>query len=156
MALFNSYFPHARSSFDMDQWLKAPYLGTSSTLDLFDPFDELDHAISRNLAWLNKPDFLNLVPLFPKVPQKFRITVDCTGFQPKSIKTDLDKDQKKLVVSGREENREQGDDYSIREFKKTYDFPQNCDPDKLVSFMTSGGKLVIEVPLMGKFTIAYT
>jgi len=128
----------------MDQWIRAPYRGPS-TLDLFDPFDELDHTISRNLHWLNKPEFLQLVPLFPKVPQKYRITVDCSGYSPKSIKTDVQGN--KLVVHGREEQKDEGDDFSIREFKKTYTLPDNCEKDKLVSFMASGGKLVIEVPL---------
>lgn len=137
----HSFFP--RSMFDMDQWFKAPYRGPS-TLDLFDPFDELDHTIARNLHWLNKPEFLQLMPLFPKVPQKYRITVDCSGYSPKSIKTDIK--HNKLVVQGREEQKQEHGDFSSREFRKTYELPANCDMDKIVSFM-SGGRLVIEVPL---------
>lgn len=140
--LQHTFFP--RSVFDMDQWYRAPYQGPS-TLDLFDPFDELDNTISRNLHWLNKPEFLKLVPLFPKVPQKYRITVDCSGYSPNSIKTDIKND--KLVVYGREEHKEESDDFSIREFKKTYELPPNCEKDKLVTFVAAGGKLVIEVPL---------
>ncbi len=39
------------------------------------------------------------------------------------------------------------DDYAIKQFKKTYKLPENADTNKLVSFMTSNGRLVIEIPL---------
>jgi HSP20 family molecular chaperone IbpA len=139
----HNFFP--RSAFDMDQWHlpMVPHLGPN-TMDLFDPFDELDHMIGRNMEWLNKPDFLQ--PVLPKVPQKYRITVDCVGFQPKSIKTEVV--GQRLVVSGREEVKHEGtEDFSVKEFKKTYTLPAHAEADKLVSFMTSHGQLVIEVPL---------
>jgi len=129
---------------DMDQWFKPAHLGPS-TLDLFDPFDELDHVISRNLEWLNKPDFMPQLPVMPKVPQKYRIVVDCVGYGPKSIKTQVD--GYKLTVIGREDVKHEGDDFSVKEFKKTYVLPPHSEPEKLVSFMTSHGHLVIEVPL---------
>jgi len=130
----------------MDQWHR-PYsdLGLS-TMDLFDPFDELDHMIAKNFQWLNRPDFLpQLQQVLPKIPQKYRIMVDCAGFDPKSIKTDISGN--KLVVSGREEHKTSADDYSTKEFKKTYDLPAHAESDKLASFMTPNGNLVIEVPL---------
>lgn len=146
MALLqHRFFP--RSMFDMDQWVRAPPLTGLSTLDLFDPFDELDHTISRNLNWLSRPDFLNFMPLFPKVPQKYRISMDCSGFSPNSIKTEVKGN--KLIVTGKEETKEEGGghDYSIREFRKSYDLPSSAEHDKMVSFMTAGGNLIIELPL---------
>lgn len=140
MALLpHGFFP--RSMFDTDEWLRTN--SGLSTMDLFDPFDELDHTISRNLNWLSRPDFM--MPMLPRVPQKYRITVDCAGFSPKSIKTEV-KNQK-LTVTGREEVKMDGGDFSTKEFKKTYDLPAAAEADKLVSFMTSHGHLVIEVPL---------
>lgn len=41
---------------------------------------------------------------------------------------------------------DKGSDYSIREFKKTYDLPDYVDSSKLVSFMTNDGLLVVEFP----------
>ena len=72
----HSFFP--RSAFDTNQWMKPIVnpLATSAlanpfnTLDFFDPFDELDHMVGRNLEWLNKPDFMPQMPLLPRVPQK--------------------------------------------------------------------------------------
>lgn len=144
MALIpHSMFP--RSMFDMDKWFKPPHLGPN-TMDLFDPFDELDHTISRNLEWLNKPEFISPFPLLPRVPQKYRITVDCVGYKPSSIKTEIKNG--KLCVTGREEERTQGsDDFHVREFKKTYELPENAETDKMISFVTGFGDLVVEVPL---------
>lgn len=144
MALIpHGFFP--RSMFDMDQWFKPAHLGPS-TLDLFDPFDELDHTIGRNLEWLNKPEFISAFPLVPRVPQKYRITVDVTGYSPKSIKTEVI--GRKLIVTGREEDKTHGsDDFHIKEFKKTYELPENCETEKLISFVTTHGHLVIECPL---------
>jgi len=142
MALLpHGFFP--RSMMDMDSWLLPTHSG-HSTMDLFDPFDELDHIISRNLNWLNKPEFLQLNPLVPKVPHKYRITVDVVGYNPNSIKTEIKGN--KLVVYAREEEKHEGEDFSIKEFKKTYELPVNAEWDKLVSFVTHG-QLVIEVPL---------
>lgn len=133
----------------MDEWIRAAPYGLS-TLDVFDPFDELDHTISRNLSWLDRPEFLNTMPLLPKVPQKYRITIDCTGFSPKAIKHEFKSN--KLIVSGREESRQEskepgGEDFSIREFKKSFELPKHAEHDKLVSFMAPDGHLVFEMPL---------
>jgi len=135
----HGYFP--RSAFDMDRWID-PSLGGPSTMDLFDPFDELDHMMSRNLQWLSRPD----IPLaLPSVPQKYRITLDCLGYSPASIKTDVKGN--KLTVSGKEEIKDDRGDFHVKEFKKTYTLPAHAEADKLASFMTRNGQLVIEMPL---------
>lgn len=142
------FFP--RSMFDMDYWLRPQSLGPS-TLDLFDPFDQLDHALSRNLQWIDRPDFIDslLAPLVPKVPQKYRISIDCEGFNPKSIQTKISDDKSKLTVSAKEGEIKSGqdEDYSVREFRRTYQLPKNVETDKMISFVTSRGNLVIEFPI---------
>lgn len=144
MALIpHNIFP--RSMFDMDQWFHPNHKHQGpSTLDLFDPFDELDHMIGRNMEWLNKPEFMNF-PLMPRVPQKYRIVVDCHGYQPKSIKTEIN--GQRLTVVGNEEVKHDGEDFSVKQFKRTYVLPENCESDKMASFMTKHGQLVIEMPL---------
>lgn len=163
-----SLIPHAffpRSIFDVNQWMHPSHHNAHhpggvvphghhnspadhNSLALFDPFDELDKAVSRNFHWFNKPDFLDEMPLFPRVPQKYRITVDCAGFKPSSIKTELIEKEKKLVVSGHEDFKQEGsDDFSTKQFKKTYQLPPNAVTEKMVNFMASNGHLVIEVPL---------
>jgi HSP20 family molecular chaperone IbpA len=119
--------------------------GHSNTLDLFDSFDELDHTIGRNMQWLNKPEFSQPLSMGPVVPQKYRIMVSCPGFNAQSIQTEAKNNR--LYVFARQEEKHEGDDYHVREFKKSYELPENCEIDKMVSFMTSPGHLVIEIPL---------
>jgi len=115
-----------------------------NTLDMFDGFDALDHTIGRNMQWLNRPEFM--MPALPKVPQKYRITLDCTGYSPSSIKTEWKDD--KLTVFGCESNKcEESGDFHTKEFKKTYTMPPHAECDKMICFMTNDSQLVIEVPL---------
>lgn len=110
----------------MSQQMSQHQMIPPTTLDLFDPFDELDHMISRNLQWLNKPEFLQpLQTMMPKVPQKYRIVVDCAGYKPESVKTQLEGN--KLFVIGHEEVKHNGEDFSIKEFKNpiNYQLTQN-------------------------------
>jgi HSP20 family molecular chaperone IbpA len=140
-----SQFP--RSMFDWDSWYDSPALldFRPTTLDIFDPFDELDRVMSRNLLWLNKPEsFTDVLALGPKYPEKHRITVDCSGYNPASLKTELKDD--KLIVTGKERKPSGGEDYSISEFKRTFELPKNVDKSKMVSFVTSAGQLVVELP----------
>ena len=128
-----------RSMFDMN-W-------NPSTLDLFDPFDDLDRLMGRNLLWVDMPSFLSERNLrAPKVPNKYRVTVDCRGYKPNSIKTEIK--EGKLLVRGHErEKNNDTEDYSIKEFRKSYKLPENVETDKMVSFITGNGKLVVEIPL---------
>lgn len=141
--------------FDMDYWNRPTSLGLGpSTLDLFDPFDHLDHTISRNLSWIDRPDFLEslLAPVVPRVPHKYRITVDCAGFNPKSIQTKVSEDKSKLTVSAKEGEvkANEHEDYSVREFRRTYQLPENVETDKMISFVASNGSLVVEFPIKQK------
>lgn len=88
-----------------------------------------------------------MLPRIPRVPEKYRITVDCKGYNAKSIKTELSSDKSKLIVSGCEDDKHSEEDFSRREFKKTYKLPENVETDKMASFMTSSGQLIVEIPL---------
>lgn len=147
-----SLMPHTnlpRSMLDMDNWMQQQMdtMGNQSnfnSLDMFDPFDELDHTISRNLQWLNKPEFMQQFPLMPKVPQKYRITVECHGYTPQSIKTEIKGNQ--LFVYGNQKDEQDQGQFNHMEFKKCYTIPERCELDKMVSFMAHG-HLVVEFPL---------
>jgi HSP20 family molecular chaperone IbpA len=145
----HSMFP--RSNFDVDSRLWHNYgdagshiYSRPSTLDFFDAFDELDHYFSKNIHWLNKPEFVSQF-MMPAVLQKYRIVCDVMGFSPKSIKTEIKGNH--LYVHGKEEMKMEGGDFSTKEFKRTYEFPQQAITEKMVSFVTGNGKLVIEMPL---------
>ena len=140
--MFISHSLLPRSMFNMDLWTQP--ISTTSSLDLFDnSFDELDQMVGANLNWLIRPTFF-----YQKLPDKFRVTLDCSGFKSESIKTDIKNDL--LIITGNEGQEHKlndNDDYSVKQFKKTYKLPSNAETNKLVSFMTSNGRLVIEIPL---------
>lgn len=108
--------------------------------------------MNRNLNWLDMPEFMRLPTTQPLFPKKFRVTTDVAGFTPKSIKTEVSDDKKRLYVSGREgEPKKTADeDYSVREFRKTFNLPENVDIDQMVSFVTATDKLVVEIPYKEK------
>jgi len=159
-----------RRLFDMDTWLSPSWgggysggvggfgdrgfggLGSSllpSTLDLFDPFDELDRTMSRNLRWIDRPESL-FSAIAPVVPRKYRISVDCAGFNSDNIKTEIKaKDGANyLYVHGREEQGTKGaDDYTKKVLRKSYKLPDNIQMDQMASFMTPGGNFIVEFPI---------
>lgn len=80
----------------------------------------------------------------PKIPEKYRITVDTSGFSPKSLSVEYRGN--KLIVHGREEVKTNDNDFTVKEFKKTYQLPENAETDKLASYL-AGNQLFIEAPL---------
>lgn len=120
----------SRSLFETDPWLQPENLGMGlssiSPLDVFDPFDELDRLMSKNLNWLNVPQFMQtMAPVEPLFPRKFRVSADISGFTPNSIKTEISDDKKRLIISGKEgEEKKTEENYSLREFRKSYNLPE--------------------------------
>lgn len=139
--------PHnffGRNQFDMDTWRQPNWTGPT-TLDMFDPFDQMDRMMGRNFQWLNNPfDNTNLPA---DVPNKYRINVDCEGICPENIKISFSDDHRKLFVSGVEEkNKDDLENYSHNEFKRTFNLPDKLDWQHMASFVTGSNQLVIEFP----------
>jgi HSP20 family molecular chaperone IbpA len=111
--------------------------------EFFDPFDDLDASFGR---WIHRP-LLFPAPLLPLpwVPNKFRITVDVAGYNSDSVKTDVQGG--KVVVTAKEEDKQDNNDYTLREFRRSYELPKNAETEKLTSFVTRSGLLLIDVPL---------
>jgi HSP20 family molecular chaperone IbpA len=143
----HGYFP--RSKFDLENWLGENHVGGGrdyfSTLDIFDAFDDFDHMLGRNMEWLQRPSFIEPLPMLPRIPDKYRVTVDVTGYTPKSIKTEF-KDGNLIVSANEEHKSDKTGDYMVQQFKKTFKLPKNAETDKMASFV-AGGQLVVEVPL---------
>ena len=83
--------------------------------------------------------------MMPRVPQKYRVVCDVTGYSPKSIKTDIKGHM--LNVIGKEDVKMEGGDFSTKEFKRTFQLPDHAMTDKMASFITGQGQLVVEFPL---------
>lgn len=77
----------------------------------------------------------------PKASLKQRITIDCEGYQPSSIRIDLKNGQ--LVITGREEFKDSDDNFSIKEFKRTLSVPKELTKDDLVTYF-NGKQIIIE------------
>lgn len=139
------HFP--RQLFDFEN-----FLGPS--LDLFDPFDEVDlasHRMQNALQWLQDPPRLQreLCPVTGHKKRahtdKFRVTLDVNGYKPEDLSVKVV--GRKLLIDGKQEFRE-GDDFSVREMRKTYELPENASLEHMTSFLTAKGTLVVEFPLI--------
>jgi len=120
MALIpHTYFP--RSLFGTDE----------RALNVFDPFDDLDRQMN---AQLNNMFSVMQQPLMPQQPtQKYRITLDCSGCDPKALKCEIQGDT--LVITGTKDGR------------RTFSLPDFVDRDHMASFMDKHGKhLVVDIP----------
>lgn len=135
-----------RQLFDFDN-----FFGPS--LDLFDPFDETDlasHRMQNALQWLQDPPRLprELCPVtgHKKRPHtdKFRVTLDVAGYKPEDLSVKVV--GRKLFIDGKQEFRD-GEDFSVKEMRKTYDLPENASFEHMTSFLTAKGTLVVEFPL---------
>ena len=107
------------------------------------PFD-YDNILRRNF---DVPSFSIFSPRQTKAtdPKKHLITIDCTGYKPKAINTEI-KDGK-LYVTGKEYFKNENGDISTKEFQKTCDLPANADTDALFNFSYKSGALEVEVPI---------
>jgi HSP20 family molecular chaperone IbpA len=139
------HFP--RHLFDFEN-----FLGPS--LDLFDPFDEIDlasHRMQTALQWLQDPPRLQreLCPVTGHKKRshsdKFRVTLDVTGYKPEDLSVKVV--GRKLYIDGKQEFRD-GEDYSVKEMRKVYDIPENASFEHMTSFLTTKGTLVVEFPLV--------
>jgi len=124
------------------------------SLDLFDPFDETDLASDRMqsaLQWLQDPPRLQreLCPVTGHKKRahsdKFRVTLDVTGYKPEDLSVKVV--GRKLFIDGKQEFRD-GEDFSVKEMRKTYDVPENASFEHMTSFLTAKGTLVVEFPLI--------
>jgi len=124
------------------------------SLDLFDPFDETDlasHQMQSALHWLQDPPRLQreLCPVtgHKKRPHsdKFRVTLDVTGYKPEDLSVKVV--GRKLFIDGKQDFRD-GEDFSVKEMRKTYDLPENASFEHMTSFLTAKGTLVVEFPLV--------
>lgn len=85
-----------------------------------------------------------------KMPQKFRILIDCSSCNPKTLKTHIKtvNDQKHLIVCADEQKIKKCEpSYINKQFKRTYTLPKQVEVNKMISFVTPNGQFVVEFPL---------
>jgi len=77
-----------------------------------------------------------------KMPQKYRISIDCSKLRVKSIKTDVRdvKGKQMLVICAQTKEN--------RDFRRQFALPKNCNRDKLITCCKPGCIFVVEFPLL--------
>ncbi|CAF1240645.1 unnamed protein product [Adineta ricciae] len=76
--------------------------------------------------------------------EKFCVHVNIRGFDQESVKMKVENG--KLIVEANQEDRQDDEEYTIRQFKRTYQIPKQADPSRLTSRMVSDNILLIEAP----------
>ena len=115
------------------------------------------------ISWLQDPPRLQreLCPVtgHKKRPHsdKFRVTLDVTGYKPEDLSVKVV--GRKLFIDGKQEFRDGtifeiillkkirfhmdfqflGEDFSLKEMRKTYDLPENASFEHMTSFLTAKG-----------------
>jgi len=95
-----------------------------------------------------------------KMPQKFRILIDCSDCDPKTLKTHIKtvNNQKHLIVCADDKktkkikcdttsSKKKIDITCTTKFKRTYTLPKQVEVNKMISFVTPNGQFVVEFPL---------
>lgn len=116
---FQSSFATKPNSF---RWINEPPRVTRSSSSY--------HSSSSSAApaGSNNNNNNTLIPIStnssPALSEKFRVQMNVDGFSPESIKTRID--GRKIVVEAKQEDRQSGGDYSIREIRKSYELPEHA------------------------------
>ena len=105
-------------------------------LDFFDPWNDFHQSspsptvllIPKSFRWVNEPrpdHQQNQQKQHEKrqPAQKFRVQLNVSGFNPETITTKLE--NSKIVVEGKQEERQEDGDFNVRQFRKSYPLPDN-------------------------------
>jgi len=133
-------------------------------LDFFNPWEDFQPSpktvviVPKSFRWVNEPQTLTDQRLTgqkhghhlqqrPQKPHdyKHRIQLNVAGFDPQTIQTKVENG--KVIVEGKQEERQDDGDFNIRQFRKSYPIPEYADIEHLTSYVTPNHMLVIEVPI---------
>ena len=114
-------FPSAFSTFPNSfRWINAPRRFSRSSSSLFHTSSaSLPNSITGGTSLLPIPSTPS-----PALSEKFRVQLNVAGFKPETIQTRVD--GRKVVVEAKQEERHPTGDYSVREFRKSYDLPEHA------------------------------
>ncbi|CAF1271875.1 unnamed protein product [Didymodactylos carnosus] len=120
-----------------------------SNFDWYDPFDEYDRSIfpihTPQLNWIREPERRRASTYQRgQSTEKFRVQLNVAGFTPDTVKTNIEGN--KLIITAKQEERD-GDDFHVREFRKSYDIPEHADKSNLASYITPNNMLIVELPV---------
>lgn len=125
----------------------------SPVLDIVSPLEDINELMTQSRSWYQVPGMQKKkrqliqqrgwqttpkVSRGQKLPQKYRIVVDCTGFNPNTLKTCIKcvQDNKHLIIFS--------DLKKGRQFKRSYTLPKEVETKKLTKFVTPNKQFVVE------------
>merc|ERR1712002_103048 len=79
----------------------------------------------------------------------FVTKIKLEGFEPKDINLELSSDKRKIKITAKNENKIEKDglrSYTLKEYSKEINLPENIDVDKLKSVLNENNELVINAP----------
>ena len=79
----------------------------------------------------------------------FVTKIKLDGFEPKDINLELSCDKRKIKITAKNENKIEKDglrSYTLKEYSKEINLPENIDVDKLKSVLNENNELVISAP----------
>ena len=137
MAL-NLFYPHrcGRNYWDVWDWPTSLF-GQNFGIDL-DDFDDI--LTSRRLDLAQRSGASEVA----NTKDKFALKLDCSHFKPEEIEVKTVGNN--VVIHGKHEERTDKHGWVQREFTRRYALPEGCEPEKVVSNLSSNGVLVIEAP----------
>lgn len=75
---------------------------------------------------------------------KFKISLDTSSYQPEEITVKVVND--KIAISAKHEAKDK-DVYEFYEMYRSFDLPENVDPNAITSHLNASGQLTVEAPL---------
>ena len=81
--------------------------------------------------------------------KNFVTKIKLEGFEPNDINLELSADKSKIRINAKNENKIEKDgirSYTLKEFSKEINLPENIDVDKLKSVLNENNELVINAP----------
>ena len=124
-----NYFRRRPTKLDFDEFSLFPLFFNSC-------LDDLNFKIrNKNQLEDNEKNFVTKIKL--------------EGFEPNDINLELSADKSKIRINAKNENKIEKDgfrSYTLKEFSKEINLPENIDVDKLKSVLNENNELVINAP----------
>ncbi|XP_014474156.1 PREDICTED: protein lethal(2)essential for life-like [Dinoponera quadriceps] len=105
-------------------------------------FDGFDNKFERQMERFSRP-WSEFLREWSVVKNNFQVSLDVQEFKPDEINVKLKNNF--IIVEGKHEGKDEHGTIS-RHFVRKYMVPEQCDPEKVTSTLSSDGVLTINVP----------
>jgi len=109
-----------------DPWFDFEPFPSFSPARRFRSVEEMHRLTYSSTNAMNCPRALELPspPPPPAEPEKFHVELNVDGFDPEAIRKRVEGQQ--LIIEGKQEDRQEKRDHTVRELRATYSLPSNA------------------------------